>query len=335
MRQRSGALSAAPSTGTHSAAQYNRLELRSGALALAVVICGQRRNASRTNSMLQQSPAETWLRLRQSSVADVKLFSCTDEPLQDVRVPFSGQWVFPSISQFARLHVCLLRVEGAHPGVHDAFLRLRPDALVLGPLPDPLLPDPLAFYGKYYHKSIGFANLTRDDVDCGICEQHCECLQRKFGQNLFRFSRQDCAIVTDKVFLFGRKRLFAMLAVLHNFSEPSPSHPMRSPRTLPGLCVDVGRMVEVGFSRLIEMEQMPVRPLRFRTVLDNNLQRNTPGWASVACMMTWGAEPVSCRSPCGNASSWLAARGSATYPTLKGPHNAGCNSVSRNWYPAW
>ena len=79
-----------PISGVISTAQARLLVTSSGTLravpshplTLAVVISGQRRNASQTNGLLLQSPADTWRRLLQTSVAVVKLFSCTEKPLQ-------------------------------------------------------------------------------------------------------------------------------------------------------------------------------------------------------------------------------------------------------------
>ena len=303
--------------------------------SLAVVVSGTYVEAGRANPVIHRSPASTWRLLLTGNHGRRSLFSCTAQPMVLDVVDFTQQWVFNASSQFARLRQCLLHIERRYPSKHDAFLRLRPDALVLGPLPQPLLPEPDALYGKIFYSSVSHVRLTRDQVDCGMCDQHCECLQRKYGQVLFHFARPGCHLLTDKVFLFGRTVLDRMLAVLANFSEPVYTHAMRA-KFLPNACIDAGVMVETGFSRLLELHNVTVRPLGFRTVLERALQPTTPGWSSVACMFTWNhTRAPACNQPCGNASDWLSERGLPTYPWLREPAaSRGCNAVSRNWYPS-
>ena len=114
---------------------------------LAVLICGtfntnlstpqyefKRDNPFDVNQVLGRSPLETWARLKRTPGV-VHMFSCTDKPMQSASFPWSGQWTFSSESQFERIYHCLKRIE---PDLtkprHSAYLRLRPDAVVLGSL---------------------------------------------------------------------------------------------------------------------------------------------------------------------------------------------------------
>ena len=111
---------------------------------LAVLICGtfntnlsapqyefKRDNPFDVNQVLGRSPLETWARLKRTP-GIVHMFSCTDKPIQSASFPWSGQWTFSSESQFERIYHCLKRIE---PDLtkprHSAYLRLRPDAVVL------------------------------------------------------------------------------------------------------------------------------------------------------------------------------------------------------------
>jgi hypothetical protein len=51
--------------------------------------------------------------------------------------------------QFHRFYLCIDQIEKAFPLYFDAFLRLRTDTVVLGALPDVLLPDPTVLYTKW------------------------------------------------------------------------------------------------------------------------------------------------------------------------------------------
>ena len=325
---------------------YNKVNFQqsygAGHERVAVVVSGARL-LPRPNPVIGMTAAATWAHHLQTRPGQtdrnakvVSFFLCVaapPDPLMMQPVRWSGSWTFRAQSQFERLLKCLQLIESDWPRHHSAFLRLRPDALVFGPLPSPLLPDQHAFYGKYYHWSHRVESVTRDEVDCGMCDQDCNCFQRKYGQVLYSFTRKNCAVVTDRVFLFGRAALPRMLTVLSNLSNTT-EHPMRSRELMPHLCIDAGVMVETGFSRLLEVQRLDVLPLRFRTVLERSLQPDTPGWASVACIFTWGDDPVPCNAPCGNGSTWLAARGLPIFPTLRGRKDAGCNAISRRWYPS-
>jgi hypothetical protein len=319
-------------------------------LTLAVLISGQARltkmssarghlAATLKNDVLKRSPAETWEQLKRGWRA-ARTFACTDHPLTEEpwKLSFLTRgWVFEATSQFSRFRECLLRVEAAHPHGHSAFLRIRPDFLVLAPLRQPVSLD--TFYGMYYYYPSGVGKtLRRDQVSCGMCDQGCECAQRKYGQLLFAFKSATCShpIVTDQAFLFGRMALPKLLRVLSNYSEPTPEHPARNISS-DRHCIVAGRMVEAGFSRLLEDERIPVRPLSLRGVLERSLQRSTPGWSSAACMLTWPhASPAPmCTQDCGNASVWLRRHGMEVFPTLRPAGRNGCNAVSRHWYPSW
>ena len=315
-------------------------------LKLAVLVSGQAnlkrstttRAATFQNDVLQQSPAESWLHLKHGW-RETRLFACTDQPLTDDPAGLkilSRHWIFNSSSQFSRLLECLQRVEAVHPHEHHAFLRIRPDFLVLQPLRQPVALD--TFYGKfaYYPRDLGHA-LRRDQVSCGACDLHCECLQRKYGQVLYAFRSPSCRhpVVTDQVFLFGQRVLPKLLRALRNFSNPTYGHPARTP-TSARHCISAGRMLEIGFSRLLEDESIPVRPLSFRGVLERSLLRTTPGWGSLACMFAWPqASAPRCSEDCGNASTWMHKHGLEEVPTLRPAGKNGCNTVSRNWYPSW
>lgn len=319
---------------------------------LAVLICGtfytnksspmyalKRDNPFEVNQVLEKSPMETWLRLKRTPGA-VHMFSCTDEPLQSASFPWTAQWTFSSESQFARIYDCLQRIE---PDLtkprHSAYLRLRPDSVVLGSLPNPLLPDPSAIYTRWrvYNFTTSRFTQMRDSMECGVCDQFCECAQRKYGQVLFH-TNGNCTpqgVPTDRVFLFGRQALLPVLRALLNYSSPGFNHPARFWHA-PGRCVDVGRMVETGFGRVLEDQAVPILQLPFRTTLSREIQPETPAWASLACMLTWGDAPVPCSQPCRDASSisenksvpwmqgdWMPHGRGGTSPT------GGCNPVNK------
>ena len=177
------------------------------AQVLPVLIAGQERGLSNSqNEVIRASPAETWSMI--NAGGDVvqrpkaRFFACADRPIEAPIL--TQQWVFNASSQFARLHECLLRIEAAFPSQHHAFLRIRPDFLVLAPLRQTI--EVNAFLGKYYYYPgyLGAATslLTRDQVSCGMCDNMCECAQRKYGQILYTFESDKCRwpIVTDQVF---------------------------------------------------------------------------------------------------------------------------------------
>ena len=98
--------------------------------------------------------------------------------------------------QFHRFYLCIDQIEKAFPLYFDAFLRLRTDTVVLGALPDVLLPDPKVLYTKWrcklrirppllttrsppsamrlrsnYNEALAIKEHFRDEFDCGLCEQ--------------------------------------------------------------------------------------------------------------------------------------------------------------------
>jgi hypothetical protein len=276
-------------------------------LPLALVVSGTLTRARRhehpleVNAVLGKSPAQSWSVV---TVRDAHVYLCTDAPLlRRAPVTLAGNWVFASHGQFARLLACLRRVEPdpLRP-MHSAYLRLRPDSLVLGALPADLRLRPLAsdaVYARwrvYAHKHM--RNQVRDAVECGVCDQWCECAQRKYGQVLFKPNGSDCGVPTDRVFLFGSDALPPLLRALRNYSTPGADHPLRSPLSQPHRCAEAGRMIEVGFGRALEDAGLRLLPLPLRHVLAHELQPHTPGWASKACMLDWGAAPVGCNHPC-------------------------------------
>lgn len=298
---------------------------------LAVLIVGEERGLSgRKNDVIGASPAETWSILHDRSKA--RFFACMDRPIEAPLL--TQQWAFDAPSQFARLRDCLLRVESSFPRQHRAFLRIRPDFLAFAPFRQRI--EANAFLGKYYYYpgylGRGTAILFRDQVSCGMCDKMCECAQRKYGQILYKFASDTCRwpIVTDQVFAFGREVLPRMLAVLRNFSDPASTHPARSPSS-EHHCIRAGRMVETGFSRLLEDHAISVGPLSLRGVLERALRADTPGWASVACMLTWAntTSAPRCSDDCGHTRGWLYHRGFDTFPTLQRVGGRGCNLLDR------
>ena len=200
----------------------------------------------------------------------------------------------------ARLSICFEHLEAKWPGSHDAFLRLRPDSLVLGPLPTPLLPIP-ALFGHVYH-SRSSKLLHRDQIHCGQCENFCKCEQNKWGQILWHARADHCAVLTDQVFLFPAMLLPPVRWVLGNYSSSATNefgHFARQRIVAGGpFCLDAGRMAEIGWSRLLEFTGIPVAPLSFRSVLSRMLQPNTSRRHSVECMLTWGSSAPSCTDRC-------------------------------------
>ena len=307
---------------------------------LAVLVCGTVGRAGKhedplqVNPALQRSPMQTWHSLARNTRGSVRIFSCTNAPLAGLLpVALAGQWVFESQSQFARLLTCLQHVEPdlARPR-HTAYLRLRPDSLVLGELPTPLLREPAqdAVYARWrYYDNAHVRGQLRDAMDCGTCDQWCECAQRKYGQVLFKTNRSDCGTLTDRVFLFGGGALPPLLRALRNYSNPDADHPSRSPLLQSDRCVQAGRMVETGFGRVLEDEGLRLLPLPFRHVLSRELQPDTPSWESKACMLAWGDEPVRCDQPC-HDPSW---RGNRTHvgpgPFLASCPWRGCNPTNK------
>ena len=220
---------------------------------LAVVVSGTvSRHVSRhedpleVNPALQRSPMQTWHSLSRNTRGSVRIFSCTNAPLAGLLpVALAGQWVFESQSQFARLLTCLQFVEPdlARPR-HTAYLRLRPDSLVLSELPTALLQEPAqdAVYARWRYYDIAHVRgQLRDAMNCGVCDKGCECAQRKCGQVLFKTNNHsDCGTPTDRVFLFGGGALPPLLRALRNYSNPDTDHPSRSP-----LLHETGRCVYI------------------------------------------------------------------------------------------
>ena len=190
----------------------------------------------------------------------------------------------------------------------------------MGRLPHDLLnhPNPRSVYVRWrmYHPD-HVRKQTRDSMECGSCEQWCECAQRKYGQVLFKASG-DCGTPTDKVFYFGNYSIAAMIRSLNDYRDPS-GHPSRNAAYDKNHCVVAGRMVESGLGRVFEDHDLVLRPLSLRHALQRDIQLTTPSWASVSCMRTWSSDTVSCSRPCmpRNATSGL----------LRGRWN-GCNPVN-------
>lgn len=299
-------------------------------LPLALVVSGtltrtyRHEHPLKVNSVLGKSPAQSW------SAIGARVYLCTDAPLPGhAPVALAGQWVFASQGQFARLRTCLLLVEpDSFRPMHSAYLRLRPDSLVLGALPVDLLRplSPNVVYVRWRIYDHGHVRAqVRDAMECGVCDQWCECAQRKYGQVLFKSNGSDCGVPTDRVFLFGSGALPPLLRALHNYSNPDADHPLRSPSSQPHRCAVAGRMIEVGFGRALEDVGLRLLPLSLRHVLAHELQPDTPSWASKACMLDWDAAPMGCSRPC---------HGSMRTPTrsqlglLTGEWR-GCNPVNR------
>ena len=284
---------------------------------LALVVSGTLTRAHRhenpleVNPVLGRSPAQSW------GALGARVYLCTDGPLLGhAPVALAGQWAFASQGQFARLLACLRRVEpNPFRPRHSAYLRLRPDSLLLGALPADLLRRPLApdvVYARWRVYAHGHVrNQVRDAMECGVCDQWCECAQRKYGQVLFKTNGSDCGVPTDRVFLFGSGALPSVVRALRNYSHPEADHPLRSPLLQPHRCAEAGRMIEVGFGRVLEEVGLRLLPLPLRHVLAHELQPDTPSWASKACMLSWGVAPIRCSRPCrdptgtGRNNSWM------------------------------
>ena len=296
---------------------------------LALVVSGTITRTQRhedpleVNPVLGRSPAQSWGALGAS------VYLCTDAPLLGrAPVALAGQWGFASENQFARLLACLRRVEpNPFRPRHSAYLRLRPDSLLLGALPAdlrPLAPD--VVYARWRIYDYGHVRAqVRDAMECGVCDQWCECAQRKYSQVLFKSNGSDCGVPTDRVFLFGSGALPPLLRALRNYSNPGFDHPLRSPSSQPHRCAQAGRMVEVGFGRALEDVGLRLLPLPLRHVLAHELQPDTPSWASKACMLDWGAAPVGCSRPCRGP---MGALNHSKLGLLAGEWR-GCNPVNR------
>ena len=277
------------------------------------------------NPVFGKSPAQSWRAMT------ARIYLCTDAPLLGrAPVALAGQWVYESKNQFVRLLDCLRRVEpDAFRPMHSAYLRLRPDSLLLGALPADLLQRPLApdvVYARWRVYDYGRVRAQfRDAMECGACDQWCECAQRKYGQVLFKSNGSDCGVPTDRVFLFGSDALPLLLRALRSYNNPSLDHPLRSPLSQPHRCAEAGRMIEVGFGRALEDARLRLRPLPLRHVLAHELQPDTPSWASKACMLDWGAMPIGCSRPC-HDPTWK--RNRSRLGVLAGAWR-GCNPVNR------
>lgn len=277
------------------------------------------------NRVLGKSPAQSW------GAIDARVYLCTDAPLLGrAPITLTGQWVVTSDNQFERLLVCLRLVEpDAFRPMHSAYLRLRPDSLLLGALPADLLLRPLApdvVYARWRVYSVKHVrDQVRDAMECGVCDQWCECAQRKYGQVLFKPNGSDCGVPTDRVFLFGSRALYPLLRALRNYGNPDAGHPLRSPLPQPHRCAEAGRMIEVGFGRALEDAGLRLLPLPLRHALAHELQPDTPRWASKACMLSWGAGPVGCSRPC-HGSMGTSKR---SQPALLAGAWRGCNPVDR------
>ena len=301
---------------------------------LALVVSGTRTRTHRhehpleVNPVLGRSPAQSWGAV---TTSHARVYLCTDAPLRGrAPVALAGRWVFASQGQFARLLACLRRVEpNPFRPRHSAYLRLRPDSLLLGALPADLLRRPLApdvVYARWRVYDYGHVrNQVRDAMECGVCDQWCECAQRKYGQVLFKTNGSDCGVPTDRVFLFGSGALPSVVRALRNYSHPEADHPLRSPLSQPHRCVQAGRMIEVGFGRVLEDAGLRLLPLRLRHVLAHELQPDTPRWASKACMLDWGVAPVGCGRPCRDPTGSL----NRSRPGLLAGAWRGCNPVDR------
>ena len=336
---------------------------------LAVLISGQVRHANVSffapNPVLGLSPLQLYVRMRHSMPSPwrAELFLCAERPVSGhpalEHADFAGVWAFNASSQFERLALCLQHVDRHHHRAHDAFLRVRPDMLMLGPLPPSFFPadDPRAVLVKWnrYNPAFIRGDTLREHVICGACDQFCECAQRKYGQVLYHFSdRNDslghdrsrgpghCGLMTDMIFGFGRALLPNVLKVLRFYSgvyDNATAWP-RAPWNQPAHCVDAGRMTETGLQRLLDLENVTYVPLALRTALGRQLQPDTPSWASMACMLNWGAQPVRCSAPCEVDSYTTSGKYSSPAHALQLPpfcpmatkgQWAGCNPVSKNW----
>mgnify|MGYP001290864382 CR=1 FL=1 len=302
----------------------------------AFLIVGQERGLSNLkNELIRKSPIETWNILNEGNIVKkhpAHFFACTDKLI--ISSLFKKQWIYNSSSQFERTYHCLLKVENAFPDQHRAFIKIRPDYIILSPLQEMISTH--VFYGKYYYypgyMGATTSSLTRDQVICGMCDYKCECAQRKYGQILYKFKHDDCKwpIVTDQVFAFGRGLLHKMLNVLKNYSNPSTSHFSRNSIS-DKHCIKAGRMVEVGFSRLLEDKLVHVKPFSMRGIIERSLRNNTPVWASSSCMLTWGNSPAPlCNQSCGTTNHFLKTHGFDTIPTLDKSNGLGCNILDRN-----
>ena len=273
------------------------------------------------NPVLEYSPIQSW---RIWLGIETSIYTCTDKPLPPTSA-LSGQFVFESESQFDRLHKCIKRVE---PDVkhtkYASYLRIRPDSILMGRLPHDILnhPDPRSVYVRWrMYNPDHVKKQNRDSMECGSCEQWCECAQRKHGQVLFKASG-DCGTPTDKVFYFGNHSITSVMHSLADYRYPL-GHPSRNDTENKDHCVVAGRMVESGLGRVFENHGLALKPLPLRHALQRDLQLTTPSWASVSCMRTWSSETVPCTSPCMplNATKWR------NPLALRGQWN-GCNAVN-------
>lgn len=268
---------------------------------LAIVASGELRGSLLApNPVVGLSPLDLFRRLQRIQKPrawTTRIFACVDRPLNASELMIAGAWSFAAVSQFDRLEKCLQHV-GSH---HHAYLRVRPDLLVLGALPSPLLlRDGSILYAKYrnYYSQHITSGITRDEVVCGACEQSCECATRKYGSR-FHFLGH-CGVISDSVFLFGRKLLPTMRNVLRAYSTASldETKAPRAPFDQPEHCAAAGNMVELGFQRLLDDANVTFRPLSLRTALTREMQPRTPSYRSVACILSWGAAPVPCSDAC-------------------------------------
>lgn len=106
---------------------------------------------------------------------------------------------------------------------------------------------------------------------------------------------------------------------------------------------DAGRMVETGWGNVLADQGLSLRSLPFRTVLSREMQPDTPGWASMACMLTWGKGTVPCNQSCVDQRSPLlhatqSRRASISLPgqgpcvkVLRGTTTLGCNPIDKTW----
>lgn len=300
---------------------------------LAVMLSGELRNGASSlvqpNAVVGLSPLELYVRLQRTARWPTRahLFACFNRPLNItpsvrsmLQPAFASIWAIDASSQFDRLLQCLLLVEARYPGRHSAFLRARPDMLMLGALPSPLFADPLSMHVKYrnYNQQHVGQDLMRDHLVCGMCDQWCECATRKYG-GLFHYSNEagalgtdrpgHCGVITDTVFLFGRALLPRVRRVLRAYATASldMSFPPRAPLNQPEHCASAGVMVELGLQRLFDDFNISYRPLALRTALARQLQPDTPSWGSVACQLAWDAPPVPCTTPCVPPHSRVAA----------------------------
>ena len=152
---------------------------------LAVLISGQVRHANVSffspNPVLGLSPLQLYVRMRHAMPSPwrAELFLCAERPVSGhpalEHADFAGVWAFNASSQFERLALCLQHVDRHHHRAHDAFLRVRPDMLMLGPLPPSFFPadDPRAVLVKWnrYNPAFIRGDTLREHVICGACDR--------------------------------------------------------------------------------------------------------------------------------------------------------------------